>query len=95
MFLVSHRRGFTLIELMVVLAVIALVATLAVPAVSALTGANARKAASELAGSMRFGDDAGGVRLRDGDQRHGGGIPVGARTRGGDAIADAGDVAFD
>jgi general secretion pathway protein H len=47
---------------MVVLAVIALVATLAVPAVSALSGANARKAASELAGSMRALFEIAGLR---------------------------------
>src|SRR5512140_1247714 len=47
------RRGFTLIELSVVVAVIALMAVVAVPAAASLTGANARKAAGELAGSMR------------------------------------------
>src|SRR5512138_1772045 len=35
------------------MAVVALVATLAVPAVEGMTGANARKAAGELAGTMR------------------------------------------
>jgi general secretion pathway protein H len=47
---------------MVVLAVIALAATLVVPAVAALTGANARKAASELAGSMRALFEIAGLR---------------------------------
>jgi general secretion pathway protein H len=46
-------RAFTLIELMVVLAVIALAATLAVPAMASITGANARAAAGEVAGTLR------------------------------------------
>jgi general secretion pathway protein H len=47
------RRGFTLIELMVVMAVIAIMAVMAAPALATFTGANARKAAGQLAGSMR------------------------------------------
>jgi general secretion pathway protein H len=39
---------------MVVIGVIALFAAMAVPAVEAVTGANARKAAAELAGAMRY-----------------------------------------
>jgi len=46
----------------VVIAVIALVATLAVPAMGALTGANARKSAGELAGSMRALFEVAGLR---------------------------------
>jgi general secretion pathway protein H len=46
-------RGLTLIELLVVLAIVALVATMAGPALAGVTGANARKAAGELSGSMR------------------------------------------
>jgi len=46
-------RGFTLIELMVVLAVVAVLAGAAAPALSGVTGANARQAAGEIAGSMR------------------------------------------
>lgn len=47
-------RGLTLIELLVVLAIVASVAVMAGPALSSITGANAKKAAGELAGSMRF-----------------------------------------
>lgn len=47
------RRGFTLIELMVVLAVVAVLAGAATPALNGVTGANARQAAGELSGSMR------------------------------------------
>jgi general secretion pathway protein H len=47
------ERGFTLVELLVVVGVIAVVSAAAVPALEAVTGANARKAAGELAGSMR------------------------------------------
>ncbi len=46
--------GFTLIEMLIVVAVIAVLAAAAVPAVSAVTGANARAAASELAGAARY-----------------------------------------
>jgi general secretion pathway protein H len=61
---VNGRRtyGFTLIELLVVLAVIALLAGLAAPAVGTVTGANARKAAGELAGAMRYLFDTAALR---------------------------------
>jgi len=55
-------RGFTLIELLVVVGIIALLAGLAAPAVGSLTGANARKAAGELAGAMRFMFDTAALR---------------------------------
>ncbi len=47
-------QGFTIIELLIVIAVIAVLATAAVPAVNAVTGANARAAAGELAGAARY-----------------------------------------
>jgi general secretion pathway protein H len=47
------QRGLTLIELMVVMAIIAAMAVMAVPAVNSVSGANARQAAGQLAGSLR------------------------------------------
>lgn len=54
--------GFTLVELAIVIAVIALLAAAAGPALGALTGADARKGAGELAGTMRWLFDSASVR---------------------------------
>ncbi len=54
--------GFTLIELLIVVSLIALLAGLAAPAVGSITGANAKKAAGELAGAMRYMFDTAALR---------------------------------
>lgn len=56
------ERGFTLIELVVVVGVVALIAGLAVPALGSLTGAHAREAAGRLAGAMRYMFDTAALR---------------------------------
>jgi general secretion pathway protein H len=58
----STQRGFTLIELLVVVGVIALLAGLAAPALGTVTGANAREAAGQLAGAMRYMFDTAALR---------------------------------
>ena len=59
---IRRPRGFTLIELLVVLAIIAGAAALALPAVASISGANAKKAAGELSGSMRALFDTAALR---------------------------------
>jgi general secretion pathway protein H len=54
--------GFTLVELMIVVAVIALLSAAVVPAVASVSGANARRAAGELAGSLRYLFDTAALR---------------------------------
>ncbi|HEU4385292.1 MAG TPA: prepilin-type N-terminal cleavage/methylation domain-containing protein, partial [Anaeromyxobacteraceae bacterium] len=54
--------GFTLVELLIVVAVVALAAAAVAPAVGSLTGANARKAAGEMAGAMRWLFDTAALR---------------------------------
>jgi len=56
------ERGFTLIELLVVVGIVAILALAAGPAVESISGANARKAAGELAGSMRALYDTAALR---------------------------------
>jgi general secretion pathway protein H len=55
-------RGFTLVELIIAIAVVAVLTAAAVPALDAVTGANARTAAGELAGAMRFLFDTAALR---------------------------------
>jgi general secretion pathway protein H len=57
-----RQRGFTLIELMVVIAVAAVISAAAVPALRGVSGANARQAAGELAGSLRYLFDTAALR---------------------------------
>jgi len=59
---VRQPRGFTLIEVLIVVAVIAVVALAAAPAVNSFTGANARSAASEIAGASRYLFDTAALR---------------------------------
>jgi general secretion pathway protein H len=58
----ARQRGFTLIELLVVVGIVAVLAATVVPAVRTLSGANARQAAGELAGSLRFLFDTAALR---------------------------------
>jgi len=57
-----RASGYTLIELIIVVAVVALLAAATLPAVRGVTGANARAAAGELAGAMRYLYDTAALR---------------------------------
>jgi general secretion pathway protein H len=57
-----RQRGVTLIELLVVVGIVAILAATVTPAVRSLTGANARQAAGELAGSLRYLFDTAALR---------------------------------
>ncbi len=57
-----HSRGFTMVELMIVVGVIALITAAVMPALGSLTGANARQAAGELSGSLRYLFDTAALR---------------------------------
>jgi general secretion pathway protein H len=58
----GHPRGFTLIEVLIVVAVVGVMAFAAAPAVNSFTGANARSAAGEIAGASRFLFDTAALR---------------------------------
>lgn len=59
---VRQPRGFTLIEVLIVVAVIGVVALAAAPAVNSFTGANARASATEIAGAFRYLFDTAALR---------------------------------
>jgi general secretion pathway protein H len=57
-----RQRGFTLIELMVVIAVVAIISAAAAPALRGISGANARQSAGEVAGTLRYLFDTAALR---------------------------------
>jgi general secretion pathway protein H len=59
---IPNASGYTLIELVIVVAVVAVLAAAAVPALQGVTGANARSAAGELAGALRYLHDTAALR---------------------------------
>jgi general secretion pathway protein H len=58
----ARQRGFTLIELMVVIAIAAVISAAALPALRGVSGANAKQAAGEVAGSLRYLFDTAALR---------------------------------
>ncbi|HET9594075.1 MAG TPA: type II secretion system protein [Anaeromyxobacteraceae bacterium] len=57
-------RGYTLIELLIVIAIVAILSAAAVPSLNSVTGANVRSAASELAAGARYLFDTASLRHR-------------------------------
>jgi general secretion pathway protein H len=58
----NATRGFTLVELMIVVGLIGVLAVAIMPALGSISGSNARKAAGELAGSLRYLFDTAALR---------------------------------